>query len=154
MEQEMMVIPGQTLDEWQTVHDDRHFQQRGSEAWMYLRIVQDEIGPLFSAVRVVDTRQPGLGLELPVFGLVTPGLEVRLYYNLRAWYVSIRADRHATGCHLEAINRDEVLSATELACLPAEWRFGSYLQDPHQYTVRLWCGSAVATYLRALVNCL
>ena len=136
---------GVLLQDWANAHEpkDEMLWKRGY--WDQIVFVRDEIHRLFvvtyeeskkNPVMVVSTHT-SKSIELPVYSIKIPGIEVRMRYNFYDWKVSIRSDLPVPDVFHNIINKGEKVHQVYFEGFQNDWIFGSYREDPHQFSVEI-----------------
>lgn len=143
---------GVPLQEWADAHNPGDEMLWRPGFWKQITFVRDHIHRLFVVTYVESKKNPVMvvsthtskSIELPVYSIKIPGIEVRMRYNFYDWKVSIRSELPVPDVFHNIIKRDEKVHQVYFEGFQDDWIFGSYNQDPRRFSVEI--GNAYDLY--------
>ena|SRR5688572_17539819 len=140
---------GQDLQEW--ANKNQPGKRSSGGFWQQIIFVRDDLPDIFYvpaegsnpfedhnpySARVVGTHTSSKIL-LPVYSIKADSLEVRMRNNFAHWHVSIRSENPVLGPFYNLIRNDAVIHPVYFGGFTDDWVFGSYNQNPREFSVRI-----------------
>lgn len=145
MRDNVLYEDGVPLQGWANTNKPKDEMLWKSGYWSQIVFVRDQIHCLFvvtykeskeNPVRVVGTHI-SKSIQLPVYSIKIPGLEVRMRCNFYDWKVSIRSEVPIPDVFHNIIKKDEKVHPVYFEGFQGDWIFGSYDEDPRQFSVEI-----------------
>lgn len=153
---------GIPLQEWANAREPGDNMLWKSGYWEQILFVRDVLPQLFfesyeeyknHPIMVVGTHV-SKSISLPVFSIKKDDLEVRMRYNFFDWKVSVRSAIPVPDVFSRRIKRDQKIHRVYFEGFQDDWIFGSYNEDPRQFSVKINSEHDVYAFLLAITEAL
>lgn len=145
MSNSVLHVEGVELQEWANAHEPKDGMLWKRGYWDQITFVRDTLPQVFfktytqfkaNPVRVVGDHT-SKSIDLPVYSIKVGDLEIRMRYNFYDWQVSVRSEKSIPDTFFSLINKDEVIHNVYFEGFERNWIFGSYNQNPQEFSVEI-----------------
>jgi hypothetical protein len=153
---------GTPLQDWINAHNPKNEMVWKDSFWDQVSFVRDQIHRLFVVIYEESKKNPVMvvsthtskSIQLPVYSIKIHGIEVRMRNNFHDWKVSIRSAHPVPDVFHHIIKKDETLHAVYFEGFQSDWIFGSYNNNPCQFSVEIYDKYDLYTFILVITDAL